>query len=94
MEIPNSFQLMGHRWTVQRMPGSFEEDGDLCNGICDFQTLTIRVNTDAADSLVMHSFMHEVMHAVLWTLGHELATNEGFVDATGAALAQVLESAE
>jgi len=92
--IPKTFQLGPHRWTVQPMQGSFEEDGDLCNGICDFQTLTIRVNVAAPPSLVRHSFLHEVMHAVLWTIGSELATNEGFVDSVGAMLAQVLDSSD
>lgn len=94
MEIPKSFQLMGHPWTVEHVHGVFDVDGDACNGVCCFATLTIRVNIDNPPSLVRHSFMHEVMHAVLWTLGHALATDEGFVDGVGAALAQVLTSAE
>jgi hypothetical protein len=92
--LPKSFKLLAHTWTVEGMHGAFEEDGDLCNGICDFRTLSIRVNIDAAPSLVLHSFWHEVMHALLWSIGHELQTNEGFVDAVGCALAQVLQSAQ
>lgn len=94
MVIPKKFQLMGHTWTVEHVDGEFDVEGDSCNGVCCFATLTVKVNVSNATSLVQHSFMHEIMHAVLWTLGHPLATDEGFVDGVGAALAQVLESAE
>lgn len=92
MLIPRQFKLLAHPWTVEPVHGTFEVDGDACNGCCDFSTLTIRVNVDLPPSLVVHSFMHEVMHAVLWSLGHPLATDEGFVDSVGCALAQVMES--
>lgn len=92
--IPSKFTLMAHEWTVEQVHGPFDVDGDLCNGACDFQTLNIRVNVDLAPSLVMHALMHEIMHAVLWSIGHELATNENFVDAVGCAMAQVMLTAE
>lgn len=85
---------MAHTWTVEPVHGVFEVDGDDCNGVCDFSTLTIKVNVDLAPSLVMHSFMHEAMHAILWSLGHPLATDEGFVDSVGCALAQVMGSSK
>lgn len=94
MVIPKKFQLGPHQWTVEHINGVFDVEGDACNGVCCFATLNIKVNVDAAPSLVMHSFMHEVMHAVLWTLGNALQTDEGFVDGVGAALAHVLQSAE
>lgn len=92
LTLPKQFQLGAHTWTVEHAQGTFDVDGDTCNGVCDFSSLTIKVNVAMPDSLVMHSFMHEVMHAILWTVGHPLATDEGFVDATGCALAQVLQS--
>lgn len=77
---------------VEQVHGTFDVDGDACNGVCDFSNLTITINVDNPASLVVHSFMHEMMHAVLWSLGHPLATDEGFVDSVGCALAQVMES--
>lgn len=94
MKLPQKFQLLAHQWTVEPVKGSFMEGEDLCNGVCDFSSLTIKVNVDLPESLVVHSFLHEVMHAVLWSLGHPLATDEGFVDSVGCALAQVMSSAE
>lgn len=93
MIIPKQFKLMAHTWTVEHVQGTFDVDGDACNGVCDFSSLTLRVNVAAPPSLVLHSFLHEVMHAVLWSLGHPLATDEGFVDSVGCAMAQVLASA-
>lgn len=92
--IPTSFQLLGHAWTVEHVHGDvIAKDGDRCKGLCEFDELTIRVNVDLAPSLVWHTFMHEVMHAVLYSMGHELTSNEGFVDSIGGCLAQVLTSA-
>lgn len=92
--IPKTFKLMAHTWTVEPVQGAFNEDGDLCNGVCDFQTLTIRLNVAQPPSMVLHSFWHEVMHAVLWSIGNPLATDENFVDAVGCALAHIVASAE
>jgi hypothetical protein len=93
VKIPEKFQLMGHPWTVEHIHGKITaDDGDQCNGLCEFYKLTIKVNVDNPPSLVLHTFFHEVMHAVLWTLGNDLAENENFVDAVGGGLAQVLAS--
>jgi hypothetical protein len=93
MIIPTQFKLMAHTWTVVHHRGMFTApDGDLCRGYCDFFSLTITVNVDQPRSLVAHTFLHEVMHAVLWSLGNELAENENFVDTVAGALAHVLES--
>lgn len=93
--IPHTFKLMAHTWTVEHIHGKFAApDGDMCQGFCDFYALTIRVNVDHPPSMVTHIFMHEIMHAVLWSLGSELADNENFVDSVGGALAQVMETAE
>lgn len=93
--IPKQFKLMAHTWTVKHVDGMITApDGDLCRGFCDFYSLTISVNVAQTPSMVMHTFMHEVMHAVLWSLGNELAENELFVDAVGGALAQVATTSE
>lgn len=93
MLIPKQFQLGAHTWTVVHSPGMFNApDGDTCRGYCDFYNLTVTVNIAQPDSLVRHTFMHEVMHAVLWTLAHPLAEDESFVDSVSGALAQVLQS--
>lgn len=69
-------------------------DGDVCRGLCQFDTLTIYVNVAQSPSMVAHTFLHEVMHAVLWTLGDKHCENELFVDSVAGALAHVFESSQ
>lgn len=91
--IPKTFQLIAHTWTVRHCDGPvIAPDGDQCKGLCDFDTLTISVNVTLPPSLVLHTFMHEVMHAVLWSMGSELCDNEGFVDTLGGCLSQILST--
>jgi hypothetical protein len=93
--IPRRFQLMAHEWTVEHHPGMIKAaDGDECRGLCEFDTLTIKVNVDQPPSLVAHTFLHEAMHAVLWTLGNKLCEDESFVDSVAGALAHVFESSD
>lgn len=93
--IPTSFKLMSHTWTVEHVPGMIEaDDGDTCRGLCQFDQLNIKVNVAQTPTMVMHTFMHEVVHAVLWTLGNKLCDDENLVDSVGGALAQVMLTAE
>lgn len=93
MIIPTQFKLLAHTWAVIHYPGMYKApDGDMCRGFCDFTALTIWVNVDQTPSMVAHTFLHEVMHAVLWSLGNPLAEDENFVDAVAGALTHVFES--
>lgn len=94
MIIPTKFNLLAHTWTVVHHHGMYTApDGDLCRGFCDFAALTITVNVEQVPTMVAHTFLHEVMHAVLWSLGHVLADDENFVDSVAGGLTHVLESA-
>jgi hypothetical protein len=95
MIIPKQFKLMAHTWTVVHVPGMITDptDGETCRGLCQFDSLTIRVNVAQAPSMVMHTYLHEVMHAVLWSLGRKECDDENFVDSVAGALTQVLEPA-
>lgn len=93
--IPKKFRLMAHEWTVEHVPGMIQAaDGDECRGLCEFDQLTIRINMAQCESMIAHTFLHEVMHAVLWSLGSKLTDNEKFVDSVAGCLAQVVQSAE
>ena len=95
MMIPTKLQLGAHIWTVKHIHGMITaEDGDKCRGLCDYNTLTMSVNVDQVSSMVMHTFIHELLHAALWSLGSDLADNEGFVDGLGGFLAQAILSAQ
>ncbi len=96
MVIPKKFQLMGHTFDVIHVEGMIRDpdDDELCRGLCQFSELKLHVNTAQVPSMTSHTFMHELMHAVLWTIGHPLAADENFVDAVAGGLAQALDSVE
>lgn len=86
---------MGYRWTVIHHPGMFRApDDDEVRGLCDFDTQTIHVNVNQPAAMRQHTWLHELMHAVLWTLGRAEAEDERFVDSVGGALAQVFATAQ
>lgn len=94
MILPTRFQLGPHEWRVVAVPGMIRaDDGDLCRGLCKFDELTCYVNTDQPPTMVRHTFMHELLHAALWSLGSKLTDDEGFVDSLSGALVQVFDSA-
>ena len=45
-------------------------------------------------SLLLHTFWHEVTHAILDMMSHKLSRNEQFVDQFGGLLAQLAKSAK
>lgn len=94
MIIPKQFKLMAHTWTVVHSYGMITdpEDGETCRGLCQFDTLTIHVNVAQPASMVVHTYLHEVMHAVLWSLGRKECEDELLVDSVAGALTHVLES--
>lgn len=94
MIIPKQFKLMAHTWTVEHHNGMIVDpaDGDTCRGLCQFDQLTIKVNVAQPPSMVAHTYLHEVMHAVLWTLGNKLCDDEFFVDSVAGALVHAMES--
>lgn len=46
------------------------------------------------DSIVEHTFYHELTHCILYYMNHELWDNESFVDQFAGLLAQALEKKE
>lgn len=95
MVIPHQFSLMAHTWTVEHVQGRvIADDGDECNGLCIFDKLTIKVNVTLPPTLVVHTYLHELMHATLWSLGNKLCDDEAFVDSISNALTQAIQSGE
>ena len=90
--IPTSFKLMGHTITVQVISKSeWEYDDEL--GFWDPEKNEILLLRQRR-TLLMHCFMHEVMHAVLDMMSHKQARDEAFVDQVAGLLSQVMETAE
>ena len=92
MNIPARFTIMSHTITVAVIaPKDWKHKG--CVGYFDPQNFTIAIKR-ARPSQMAHVFAHELTHAILAVMSHELYENETFVDTFGGLLAQVLSTAK
>lgn len=73
--------------------GPIPADGKELHGNCDHDARTITLNGKLDPDMLGHTWLHEVLHAILTAIGRErLSRDEGFVDAVSGALAQVLQT--
>lgn len=93
MNIPDSFQLGAHTISVLKNVPLKEAWGEWNN-----ETKIIRLRKPSRrnpESFYYQTFMHEVVHAVLDTMGREeLSKDEGLVDALSEYLAQAILSSK
>jgi hypothetical protein len=92
MRIPRAFSLMGHRVTVEIVS---KKDWPYEDALAiwlpqEYKIFILRKRK----ALMVHSFLHELMHAILDTLNHKLSRDEVFVDTVAGLLQQALETAE
>lgn len=90
--IPRSFELMGFKYRVERVPGP--DLGDRYGEI-DYDRQVIRIakwsKTGPSAALLLQTFCHELAHGLLFHMGYpSLADDEKFVDQLGHALHQFL----
>jgi len=89
-KIPSSFQLLGHTIEVLQEEKLTASDGTECDGLWTHDKLTIQLKADLKPSLKVHTFFHEVTHAIFDLCGYEkLSDDEDLVDSLGGALAQI-----
>jgi hypothetical protein len=90
MNIPKRFQLGSRTWKVKR---GAELGGDY--GACSSSKCVIRLaakNKPGEEEL--HTFCHELVHAIKFTLGDKMPHDEEYTDAFGNVLAQFLTTME
>ena len=90
MVVPKSFQLAGVKWKVQENP-------HLINmGECHSQRGLIYLKPDPNYSppVLEQAFCHELVHAILFTMGDSGPHDEKFVDGFAALLHQYLLTAK
>lgn len=91
--IPSQLKLMGHTIKVKVIPKS-RWRRKYCVGIWMPDKLRIELFDDGEASVVQHTFCHELTHAMLDMISHELSRDEKFVDQLGALLQQALTTFE
>jgi hypothetical protein len=93
MFIPDKFQLGAHTVSVLKDVPLKEAWGEWNN-----ETKTMRLRKPSKrnpDTFYYQTFVHELVHAVLDTMGREeLSKDEGFVDAFSEYLAQTILSSK
>lgn len=90
--IPKRFKLLNYTWSVIGHEGMIPGPrGIQLYGKCDHDKHELTLNIAAPPDVVWHTFLHELMHAVLEATGRTaLSADEDFVDSLSGALAQCL----
>lgn len=84
-DMVSSFSLAGSQWSVSLSPDINEM------GYCDPETHTIKIRANMTDQAKQATFYHELVHAVLFTMG-QTNHNEEFVDTFGGFLHQFVST--
>lgn len=96
--IPKRFKILGHTVEVAEEPGMFFHRGRFAE--CSLEGKTINLaplspHHPVTRGSVEHSFLHEVVHFLLYhTEQAKLGDNEAFVDLLAGLLHQVLTTME
>lgn len=89
MKPPRHIQIGAHDVSVELVRGLREKEA--CWGDWNLDELRIRLDADAPPTLMVHTYWHEVMHAIFELTGYpEHSENEQLVDAVGGAIANIM----
>ncbi len=92
ISVPREFILLGRTYKVLQPP-RVDKEGNL--GDCNSDAALIKVRRNLKKELKEHTFLHEMTHAILDSLGYnKLSNDEKFVDSFSGALYQVLKTAK
>ena len=85
--LVSSFQLAGSTWSVQLSSDITEM------GYCDSECNVIKIRSNLSDQARQATFYHELIHAILFTMG-QTNHNEEFVDTFGGFMHQFMNTKE
>jgi hypothetical protein len=88
--VPRTFKLGGRNWVVE-----YTDELEDALGLCKAHEARILLASGMDKEATLHTFYHELFHAIFATLGREkLDSNEGLVDSCGNLLLQFLSTAK
>ena len=64
------------QFTVEIVPDKIIIDGEACWGMCDFEHSKIKLSNKTPEPMIRQTFLHELMHVVLETLGYGADTEK------------------
>lgn len=76
MKIPKQFSLGGTVWSVSEVPPL----PDQTYGVCYPRIANIQLDETLIQQVKLQTFYHELVHAVLFTMGAPTPHDENFVD--------------
>lgn len=68
MRIPKAITIYGKRWTTNYKWNLFDDEGNRCDGLCCKKTRTITLDRYLKDTEKTSTYLHELLHAVLYEL--------------------------
>jgi len=99
IDVPLAFKLSGKRYKVVEVDSMKTARGRSIMGQLDFDKRSVSIATHNASTgrkydkgEIGNSFLHELVHAILFDMGHKLATDEGFVTNFADRLQEALET--
>jgi hypothetical protein len=81
---------MGTTYIVIQSPKVMDDEGNLCDGLCDVTEKTIEICQFQTRESKQQAFIHELIHAVLWEIGASRRLGEDLEDVIADGLSKFL----
>jgi hypothetical protein len=99
MIIPKRFNILNHTFKVKIVDQIVNDNesrlGECCKDLCSIDVATHINDDQLPDSVMEHTFFHEVTHVILDMMGEEkLSSDEKFVDVFSGLLHQVIKTSK
>lgn len=72
MKLPKKKKIEGKIWRISQVEQPVNDDGEICWGVCDYNTRTIFIKARLAKEEKLKTYLHEILHAALHEIGLEL----------------------
>jgi Zn-dependent peptidase ImmA (M78 family) len=87
--LPSQVKISGIDYDIQIAEHKTVNDGDILMGEISYHKATIYINEQQNDQLQVATLLHEIVHGILYHMGHEMNDNEKFVEGFASGLHQV-----
>jgi len=93
--IPKKFNILNHTVKVKMVDSIPNRLGECHKDLCSVDIATHIDDDKLPDSIIEHTFFHEVVHIILDSMGeYKLSSNEKFVDVFAGMLHQVIKTSK
>lgn len=91
MKLPRSIVIKGQKWIICQRKELFDDDGDACEGLCDYADKKIYIRRGLSRDEKMLTLLHEVFHAGMAEIHIDLGfdMNESITDGVTSILNEI-----